>query len=121
MATARDDKAEVIRLGRLEVRPREFVAAVDGRALELTVREFQLLTALARRRDRIVTRQELYTAVWQRPFRPHERSVDVYVKRLRRKLKEALPGSELIHTHYGFGYRLSPSVSQLFHTAATDR
>ena len=59
--------------------------------------------------------------VWQRPFRSHERSVDVYVKRLRRKLKEALPGSELIHTHYGFGYRLSPSVSQLFHTAATDR
>ena len=38
MATARDDQAEVIRLGRLEVRPREFVAAVDGRALELTVR-----------------------------------------------------------------------------------
>ena len=121
MATARDDQVEVIRLGRLEVRPREFVAAVDGRALELTVREFQLLTALARRRDRIVTRQELYTAVWQRPFRSHERSVDVYVKRLRRKLKAALPGSELIHTHYGFGYRLSPSVSQLSHTSATDR
>ena len=111
----------MIRLGRLEVRPLEFAAAVDGRALDLTVRELQLLTALARRRDRIVTRQELYTAVWQRPFRRHERSVDVYVKRLRRKLEEALPGSELIHTHYGFGYRLSPSVSQLFHTAATDR
>ena len=115
------DEAEVITVGRLEVRPREFVAAVDGRALELTVRELQLLTALARRRDRIVSRQELYTAVWQRPFRPQERSVDVYVKRLRRKLREALPGSELIHTHHGFGYRLSPSVSQLFHTSATDR
>jgi len=102
------DEAEVITVGRLEVRPREFVAAVDGRAL-------------ARRRDRIVSRQELYTAVWQRPFRPQERSVDVYVKRLRRKLREALPGSELIHTHYGFGYRFSPSLSQLFHTAATDR
>ena len=109
----------MIRLGRLEVRPLEFAAAVDGRALDLTVRELQLLTALARRRDRIVTRQELYTAVWQRPFRRHERSVDVYVKRLRRKLEEALPGSELIHTHYGFGYRLSPSRSQPFHKDAT--
>jgi DNA-binding response OmpR family regulator len=112
---------DVIAAGRLEVRPLEFVATIDGRALDLTVRELQLLTALARRRDRIVTRQELYTAVWQRPFRAQERSVDVYVKRLRRKLEEALPGTELIHTHYGFGYRFSPSHSQLFHTTATDR
>jgi DNA-binding response OmpR family regulator len=112
---------EVIRAGRLEVRPRDLVATVDGRALDLTVRELQLLTALALRSDRIVTRQELYTAVWQRPYRKDERSVDVYVKRLRRKLGEALPGSEYIHTHYGFGYRFSPSLSQLFHTAATDR
>ena len=99
------------------VPPHELVAVVDGRALDLTVRELQLLTALARRRDRIVSRQELYTAVWQRPFRTNERSVDVYVKRLRRKL----PGTVVIHTHYGFGYRLSSSVSQLFHTAATGR
>jgi DNA-binding response OmpR family regulator len=43
------------------------------------------------------------------------------VKRLRRKLAEASPDTEFIHTHYGFGYRFSPSLSQLFHTAATDR
>ena len=114
-------QAEVITVGHVEVRPSEFVAAADGRVLDLTVRELQLLTALARRSERIVTRQELYTAVWQRPFRKDERSVDVYVKRLRLKLREALPGSEYIHTHYGFGYRFSPSHSQLFHTAATDR
>jgi DNA-binding response OmpR family regulator len=118
---ARPQGPEVIRVGRLEIRPREFVAAVDGRALDLTVRELQLLTALARRLDRIVTREELYTAVWQRPFRKDERSVDVYVKRLRRKIGAVLPGSEYIHTHYGFGYRFSSSHSQLFHTAATDR
>ncbi|MEA2350524.1 MAG: hypothetical protein QOG41_83 [Thermoleophilaceae bacterium] len=112
---------EIITLGHLEVRPGEFVASVDGRRLELTVRELQLLAALARRSDRIVSREELYTAVWQRPYRAHERSVDVYVKRLRRKLEAALPGWVFIHTHYGFGYRLSPSLSQLFHTTATDR
>ena len=111
--------AEVIAVGPLEVRPDEFVASVAGRPLQLTVRELQLLTALARRCDRIVTREELYTAVWQRPFRASERSVDVYVKRLRRKLAAALPGAEYIHTHYGFGYRLSCSASQLFHTTAT--
>jgi DNA-binding response OmpR family regulator len=112
---------EVHRADRLEVRPDEFVATIDGRPLDLTVRELQLLTALVRRSGRIVSRQELYTAVWQRPWRPNERSVDVYVKRLRRKLEEALPGWVFIHTHYGFGYRLSPSLSQLFHTDATAR
>src|SRR5881394_2774063 len=98
---AATDGADVIDLGRLEVRPAEYLVTVEGEPLSLTVRELQLLVALARRRDRVVSRQELYTAVWRRPFRPQERSVDVYVKRLRRKLREALPGSELIHTHYG--------------------
>jgi DNA-binding response OmpR family regulator len=119
--TAARETQDVIRVGRVEVRPREFLATVDGRPLDLSVRELQLLTALVRREGRIVTRQELYTAVWQRPFRNNERSVDVYVKKLRRKLEAAVPGWVFIHTHYGFGYRFSPSVSQLFHTPATHR
>jgi len=110
---------DVIELGRLELRPAEFLVTVDGERLTLTVREFQLLTALARRRDRIVSREELYTAVWRRPYRRDERSVDVYVRKLRRKLESALPGWVFIHTHFGFGYRLSPTPSQVFHTPAT--
>jgi DNA-binding response OmpR family regulator len=120
----RGTDGEVVSIGRLEVRPEEFVACVDGQPLPLTVRELQLLTALARRRDRVVSRQELYSVVWQRPFRREERSVDVYVRRLRNKLERALPEWVFIHTHYGFGYRLSPQptrVSQVFHTPATDR
>ncbi len=104
-------------MGKLEIRPDEFTATVDGRRLDLTVRELQLLTALASRADRIVSRSELYAAVWGRPYRRDERSVDVYVRKLRLKLAEALPGSTLIHTHFGFGYRLSP----VFHIRATDR
>lgn len=104
-------------MGELEVRPEEFVATVDGRPLTLTVRELQLLTELARRAGRIVSRGELYAAVWQRPYRRDERSVDVYVRKLRRKLADAAPGEDVIHTHFGFGYRLSP----VFHKAATDR
>ena len=112
---------EVINIGRLEVRPDEFLATVDGRPLRLTVRELQLLTELARRHDRIVSRRELYAAVWRRPFRNEERSVDVYVRKLRRKLEGAIPGWVFIHTHFGFGYRLSPQLSQVFHTPATRR
>ncbi|MBV9213487.1 MAG: winged helix-turn-helix transcriptional regulator [Actinobacteria bacterium] len=111
--------SDVIDLGRLEIRPDEYAVTVDGERLALTVRELQLLVALARRRDRIVTREELYAAVWRKPYRPDERSVDVYVRKLRRKLAFALPGWEFIHTHFGFGYRLSPSHSQVFHTPAT--
>jgi DNA-binding response OmpR family regulator len=94
-------------VGDLEIRPNEYVALARGRPLALTVRELHLLTALAERRDRIVSREELYWAVWESQYRKSDRSVDVYVARLRQKLNEAIPGRDYIHTHFGFGYRLS--------------
>jgi DNA-binding response OmpR family regulator len=94
-------------VGDLEIRPSEYVAYARGRPLQLTVRELDLLTALAERRDRIVSRQELYSVVWEAPYRKTDRSVDVYIARLRHKMDEALPGCAYIHTHFGFGYRLS--------------
>jgi len=115
---------EVLTVGRLEIRPAEFVATADGKRLELTVRELQLLVALARRSGRIVSRSELFAAVWDRPYRNDERSVDVYVRKLRAKLETAIPDCAFIHTHFGFGYRLSPetpAVSHVFHTRATDQ
>jgi two-component system, OmpR family, response regulator BaeR len=98
---------ESFNIGALEIRPSEFMALVDGRRLELTVRELELLTALAERHDRIVSREELYRSVWGEPYRKSDRSVDVYVGKLRHKLEQARPGRQLIHTHFGFGYRLS--------------
>ncbi len=92
--------------GKLEVRPREFVATVAGTPLELTSRELELLTALMERSGRIVSREELYVAVWGPPYHRSDRSVDVYVGKLRQKLDEALPERRFIHTHFGFGYRL---------------
>ena len=94
--------------GRLEIRPEEHAALVDGRPLSLTMRELQLLTTLALHPQRIMTREELYAEVWGREPRHDDRSVDVYVSRLRSKLGEALPGQHLIHTHSGIGYRFSP-------------
>ena len=102
-------------VGDLEIRPSEYMAFARGRPLQLTVRELDLLTALAERRDRIVSREELYRVVWEEPYRKSDRSVDVYIARLRQKLDEANPGCAYIHTHFGFGYRLSHS----FHKAAT--
>ena len=98
---------ESFNIGTLEIRPSEFMALLDGRRLELTVRELELLTALAERHDRIVSREELYRSVWGEPYRKSDLSVDVYVGKLRHKLEQARPGRQLIHTHFGFGYRLS--------------
>jgi DNA-binding response OmpR family regulator len=97
-----------IAAGRLEIRPQEHAALVDGRPLSLTVRELQLLVTLAEHPQRIMTREELFAEVWSSEPRREDRSVDVYVSRLRAKLGEALPGAQLIHTHNGIGYRFSP-------------
>jgi DNA-binding response OmpR family regulator len=94
--------------GRLEIRPADNAALVDGRPLTLTVRELQLLTELAQNAERVMTRKELYARVWRRSYRKSDRSVDVYVGRVRAKLARALPGRRFIHTHTGIGYRFSP-------------
>lgn len=94
--------------GRLEIRPADRAALVDGRPLTLTVRELQLLTELAQNAERVMTRGELYSRIWGRSYEKSDRSVDVYVGRLRAKLDRALPGRRFIHTHTGIGYRFSP-------------
>ena len=94
--------------GRLEIRPEEHAALVDGRPLSLTVRELQLLSTLAAHPQRIMTREELYAEVWggaAAPRRPLGR-------RLRQppalEARRRAAGADLIHTHNGIGYRFSP-------------
>jgi DNA-binding response OmpR family regulator len=106
--------SEVIRAGDLEVRPADHLALVRGRALTLSVTELDLLAALVRRKGRVVDREELYTAVWGAPLRDQDRSVDVYVHKLRSKLARASPQRRFIHTHFGFGYRFDPEDSRPF-------
>jgi DNA-binding response OmpR family regulator len=103
--------------GELEIRPGEGLALATGQALTLSVREFELLVALAHRIGTIVTREELYRVVWKRELRSGDRSVDVYVSKLRTKLEAAMPDRRFIHTHPGFGYRFQPQPSRNVHTA----
>ena len=98
---------EVIEVGPLQILPEEHLARANGRALVLSIRELRLLTELGRRADRIMPREELFRLVWGREMRAGDRSVDVYVRKLRVKLEEALPEWRFIHTHFGFGYRLA--------------
>ena len=101
-------RAGVLRCANLEIRPTGFRALVSGRPIDLTTREFQLLLALAERRNRVVPRPELYELVWSGRMAYRDRSVDVFVRKLRLKLKDAAPGWVYIHTHFGIGYRFAP-------------
>lgn len=107
LTTVADPAREDIVIGPLEILPGDNLAIAAGRTLMLSIREFRLLTELARRADRIMGREELFRLVWGRDMRPGDRSVDVYVRKLRVKLERALPEWRFIHTHFGFGYRLS--------------
>ena len=115
-ARAGDD---VIRIGGLEIRPAEGLVLAAGRAVKLSVREFDLLVALARNGGGILRREDLFEDVWRHPLRPGDRSIDVYVHKLRVKLEQALPEWQFIHTHVGFGYRFAPEPSRAFHIPGT--
>ena len=116
---------EIIEVGPLQIFPDEHLARANGRVLVLSIRELRLLTELGRRADRIMPREELFRLVWGREMRTGDRSVDVYVRKLRVKLEQALPGWRYIHTHFGLGYRLAAerdtARSQLDNTSATSQ
>jgi DNA-binding response OmpR family regulator len=93
--------------GNLEIRPDEIQVLADGRRVGLTVREFQVFMILAEREDRVVRRAEIYGHVWGGEMKRRDRSVDVFVRKLRTKLARVSPGWDYIHTHFGVGYRFA--------------
>ncbi|HEY7830609.1 MAG TPA: winged helix-turn-helix domain-containing protein [Solirubrobacteraceae bacterium] len=93
--------------GNLEIRPEEIQALVDGRRVGLTVREFQVLLVLARREDHVLRRGDIYSQVWGGQMKHRDRSVDVFVRKVRTKLAHVAPGWAYIHTHFGVGYRFA--------------
>jgi DNA-binding response OmpR family regulator len=100
--------AEPLRAGELEIRADRFQAFVRGESLELTRREFELLELLAEAEGQVLEREEIYQRVWGYAMARGDRSVDVFVRKLRQKLERASPAWEYIHTHFGVGYRFEP-------------
>ncbi len=103
-AEARVDSGPVI-AGELEIRADQFQAYVGDVSVELTRREFELIGLLAEAHGQVMQREEIYQRVWGYAMVRGDRSVDVFVRKLRQKLERASPGWRYIHTHFGIGYR----------------
>jgi DNA-binding response OmpR family regulator len=94
--------------GEIEIRADQFQAFVAGRSIDLTRREYELIQLLADAGGQVLQREEIYQRVWGYAMAHGDRSVDVFVRKLRRKLQQASPRWNYIHTHFGVGYRFDP-------------
>ena len=103
-----EERGDAIEIEELRIDPREVQAYVDGRSAELTPTEFRLLYALALDRGRVTTRDELLQRIWGRRETHRDRTVDVFVRRLRDKIDRISPLHTFIQTRYGVGYKLEP-------------
>jgi DNA-binding response OmpR family regulator len=101
-----EERGEKIELEELVIDPREVQAYVEGASAGLTPTEFRLLYALALEGGRVVTREELMQRIWGRRQRHRDRTVDVFVRKLRDKIDRRSPRHEFIHTRFGVGYKL---------------
>jgi DNA-binding response OmpR family regulator len=104
------DRGDVAPLvgGELEIRPDQFQAFVGGQSADLTRREFELLHLLAAANGHVLEREEIYQRVWGYAMAHGDRSVDVFVRKVRQKLERSSPDWRYIHTHFGIGYRFEP-------------
>jgi DNA-binding response OmpR family regulator len=101
---------EPIELAGLRIDPISVQAYLDGKSVELTPTEFRLLYALASESPRVVTRDELLQKIWGRRLTRRDRTVDVFVRKLREKIDARSAQHAFLHTRYGVGYKLEPQL-----------
>jgi DNA-binding response OmpR family regulator len=99
-------RGEPIEIEELRIDPREVQAYVSGESAGLTPTEFRLLYVLALEAGRVVTRDELLQRIWGRRETHRDRTVDVFVRKLREKIDKRSTEHTFIHTRYGVGYKL---------------
>jgi DNA-binding response OmpR family regulator len=101
------EAGETVAAGEIVVRPDQFQAFANGSSIDLTRREFELIALLSGAGGRVLEREEIYQRVWGYTMAHGDRSVDVFVRKLRAKLQIASPEWSYIHTHFGVGYRFA--------------
>jgi DNA-binding response OmpR family regulator len=105
-------EAAVMTVGSLTVDVRTRTAVLDGRPLDLRPREFDLLAYLAARPGEVVTKRTLLADVWQQPYGGADKTVDVHLSWLRRKLGETAAAPRMLHSVRGVGVKLLPATEE---------
>jgi DNA-binding response OmpR family regulator len=103
------DGSTLIEADGLVIDPDQVQAFVDGETVGFTPREFEVLYALARAEGKPIPRERVYREVWGYEMMRGDRSVDVFVRKVRQKLAAACPDRSYVQTHYGVGYRFEPA------------
>jgi DNA-binding response OmpR family regulator len=101
---AQTSRGDAIEIEELRIDPDQVQAYVDGDSAGLTPTEFRLLYALALEQGRVLTRDELLQRIWGRRESHRDRTVDVFVRKLREKIDQRATRHDFIHTRYGVGY-----------------
>jgi DNA-binding response OmpR family regulator len=96
-----------IAAGEIAIRPDRFDAYVGEEAAGLSRKEYELLLQLATAEGRVLEREEIYQRVWGYTMVRGDRSVDVFVRKLRQKLERLSPEWRYVQTHFGVGYRFA--------------
>ncbi|MGO9906135.1 MAG: response regulator transcription factor [Solirubrobacteraceae bacterium] len=96
-----------IEAGELAIRPDRYDAYAGEQGASLSRKEFELLRQLAAAGGRVLEREDIYQRVWGYTMARGDRSVDVFVRKLRSKLEAVSPGWRYVHTHFGVGYRFA--------------
>ena len=109
------ERGEAMEIEELVIDPAQVQAFVEGASVDLTPTEFRLLHALACERGRVVTRDELLQSLWGRRHTYRDRTVDVFVRKLRDKIDRSAPRHTFIQTRYGVGYRFEPVAKGAAH------
>jgi two-component system alkaline phosphatase synthesis response regulator PhoP len=102
----RPEDGEAIEIAELRIDPSQVQAYVSGENAELTPTEFRVLYALALEQGRVVSRDELLQKLWGRREGHRDRTVDVFVRKLREKIDKRATRHTFIQTRYGVGYKL---------------
>jgi DNA-binding winged helix-turn-helix (wHTH) protein len=116
-----ENRGDPIEVAELRIDPLNVQAYVNGKSAELTPTEFRLLYALALDRGRVVTRDEVLQKVWGRRQTHRDRTVDVFVRKLRDKIDALQPKHTFIQTRYGVGYKLEAGPQAVVGGASTRR
>ena len=100
-----EDETEKIEIGEITIFPQLYEVHVAGELIEVTPKEFELLLYMAKRANRILSREQLLNAIWNFDYAGETRIVDVHISHLREKIEKDTKNPQYIRTVRGFGYK----------------